>query len=178
MKRIIYSLISFSLIFSLSLFAQVKKFDLKGSSSKKTTVSTSSKKSSIVSPVAVKPSVDLPALPFGIKRVDINVLQKEYYECPKCKKEYLKAGKCKVHGLALKRKTKSYTFKCKQCGYISEKEGKCPNCKENPVLRKFEVTYQDIGCGEVSSEPGKCPKCQQDLKRIITVEIRKQPSEK
>ncbi|OGF48397.1 MAG: hypothetical protein A2231_11635 [Candidatus Firestonebacteria bacterium RIFOXYA2_FULL_40_8] len=183
MKRVIYTAIAFCLVFSIGVFAQIKKFDLKGSGSTKTTASTASKKSTVTSSTkatlsvpAVKSAlsgVKLPALPAGFKRVDINVLQQEYFECPKCKKEFSKAGKCPVHKVDLISNTRSYTFKCKLCGFTSEKEGKCPTCKGNPVMRKFEVTYQDVGCKEVSSEPGKCPKCKQDLKKIITVELKK-----
>jgi hypothetical protein len=172
MKRSICAIMVFSLMFSVAFFAQVKKFDLKGSSSTKKPVSTSTTKNTVSVPVP-KTSANLPALPPGVKRIDVNVLQQEYFECPKCKKEFTKAGKCPIHHESLVRKTRSYTFKCRLCGYISEKEGKCPNCKGNPVLKKFEVTYQDVGCKEISSEPGKCPKCKQDLKRIINVEIKK-----
>ncbi|OGF44756.1 MAG: hypothetical protein A2536_09420 [Candidatus Firestonebacteria bacterium RIFOXYD2_FULL_39_29] len=146
----------------------IKKFEVKSSSSTASTIVTSA-------PVTTSKadSSSFPPLPAGQKRIDINVIQEEYYECPKCKRQYGKAGKCLLHSIVLVKKTRSFTFKCKLCGYISEKEGKCPSCKDNPVLKKFQVTYQDIGCSEVSSEPGKCPKCKQDLKRIINVEIKK-----
>jgi|GEM_PF-2998595 len=158
-----------SILLTGSIFGQVKKFDLK---STRSTVATSAPKP-ITNVSKPKP---VPASPIAftvVKKVDVNVTQIEYFECPKCKRENAKAGKCLLHGIALVRKTKSFTYKCKLCGYISEKEGKCPNCKGNPDLKKFEVTYQDVGCKVVSSEPGKCPKCKQDLKRIINVELKK-----
>ena len=181
MKRSISALLVFSLFFSVGVFAQIKKFDIKKptttttavTTATKTTVATTSGKSTVVIPTVTKPGATLPALPPGVKRVDVNVLQVEYFECPKCRRESGKAGKCLFDNEVLVKKERSYTYKCKLCGYINEKEGKCPSCKGNPVLKKFEVSYQDIGCKEVSPNPGKCPKCKQALKRIISVELKK-----
>lgn len=137
-----------------------------------TTKSTPAAKTTSTAPV---PPVDpkLPPLPPGKKRVDVDVIQEEYFVCPKDNKEFIKAGKCPVHSVVLEKRVRSFTYKCKICGYTSEKAGKCPSCKSNPPLRKFEVTYQDVTCKFVGLEPGKCPTCQQELKKVVLVEIKK-----
>ena len=169
MKKYLYLLIVFFLVLTAGVSSQtIKKFPLK-KFELKSTVTSSSKQT--ISPA--RPEIILPPLPKGQKRVDVNVIQEEFYECPKCKREYLKTGKCLFDGTILVKKTRSFTYKCKQCGYISENPGKCPACKGNPPLKKFEVSYQDVGCKEISSEPGLCPKCKQPLKRNINVEIKK-----
>ncbi|MFH1074575.1 MAG: hypothetical protein V1752_05750 [Candidatus Firestonebacteria bacterium] len=167
MKKGICAVIMLFLVCSVFMFSQVKKVEVNKGASTTTTVATS-----VTTPAVTKPSANLP-LPQGVKRIDANVLQREYFECQKCKKEFAKAGKCPLHNIVLTKRTKSYTYKCKLCGYMNEKEVLCPGCKGNPPLKKFEVTYQCIGCKKISSEPGKCPKCKQDLKRIINVEIKK-----
>ena len=157
------------LLISAGMYSQtVKKFQLKKFELKSTPTSSSSP-----TIASVQPEIVLPALPKGQKRVDVNVIQEEFYECPKCGRESVKAGKCVFDGTMLVKKTRSFTYKCKQCGYISEDPGKCPVCKGNPSLKKFEVSYQDITCKEISSEPGLCAKGKQALKRNINVEIKK-----
>jgi len=168
MKKYMNLIIAFSLFLSVGMFSQtikkfqLKKFELKGTatSSSKPTIAPSS------------PEIQLPPLPAGQKRVDINVIQEEFYECPKCGREFVKTAKCLFDGTLLVKKTRSFTYKCKLCGYISEMPGKCSTCKGNPPLKKFEVSYQDVGCKEISSAPGLCPKCKQPLKRNINVEIK------
>ena len=183
---------SFAIQSNAQIKPLIKKFDLgksgTGTSTSTATVTnkknvpTNTAKSTAVSKVTsvapVKPVVPpasskLPPLPAGQKRVDVDVIQEEYFVCPKDEKEFPKAGKCPTHGIALEKKYRSFTFKCKICGMTSEKAGKCPSCKGNPPLRKFAVTYQDVTCKFVGSEPGKCPTCQQDLKKVVLVELKK-----
>ena len=162
------------LVYIAGVFAEAdkpfrfKKFELKSDTASPTSSTTPTEKKSF----AEESKIILPPLPAGQKRVDINVIQEEFYECPKCGKEFAKTAKCPEDGTLLIRKTRSFTYKCKICGYMNEKAGKCPVCKSRPALKKFEVSYQDVGCKVIASEPGLCPKCQQPLKKNVRVEIK------
>ena len=168
MKKYLYLLIVIFLVLSAGVFSQtIKKFPLKKFELKST--ATSSSKPTIA---PARPEIILPPLPKGQKRVDVNVIREEFYECPKCEREYSKAGKCLFDSAVLVKKTRSFTYKCKQCGFMRENPGNCPICKGHPPLRKFEVRYIDVNCKIEFSEPGLCPKCKQPLKRNTSVEIK------
>ncbi len=178
MKKIFQSLLLFVFGFTLMVQGQIlppiKKFELSKPSALNEKKEVTSEAIKDGEAVPVKPAAPIQTpLPAGQKRVDSEVIEQEYFICPKDKKEFIKAGKCPAHGTVLEKRTKSFTYKCKQCGYASEKEGKCIFCKGAPALRKFEVTYRDVGCKVVESAPGKCPKCQQDLKKVVEVELKK-----
>lgn len=86
------------------------------------------------------------------------------YMCTHCDMAAMKAGKCSMCKMDMKKTSAIVTDHCDHCKMdVNAKGGMCPMCKGKTT--KMATVYTCDHCHTSSTKSGKCSKCKMEMKK-------------